>query len=142
MGCSTKQKGDVSEAVILAELVKLGFTVLQPFGDNQSYDLVVEKDGQFFRIQCKTGILKNGVVNFRTVSTLPRFKGGYDQRSYKGLVEFFVVYCPQNGGIYVLPPNEMPEGTAYLRVKPTKNSQSKGVRMAEDYILNEDSFET
>lgn len=46
MGCITKQKGDVSEAVVLAELVKLGFSVLQPFGDNQSYDLVVEKGGK------------------------------------------------------------------------------------------------
>ena len=35
MGCETKKKGDVTEAVSLAELIKLGFVVLVPFGDNQ-----------------------------------------------------------------------------------------------------------
>ena len=30
-----------------------GYSVLIPMGDYQKYDLVVEKEDQFFRIQCK-----------------------------------------------------------------------------------------
>jgi len=138
MGCITKQKGEISEAVILAEFMKLGFAVLQPFGDNQPYDLVVEKDGKFFRIQCKTGKLVKGVVRFSTVSTLPRFKGGYAYTSYEGKIEWFVVYCPQNNTVYAIPIDDVSKSVCYLRVEKTKNNQSKGVRLAEDYLLTKD----
>lgn len=141
MGCETKQKGDVSEAAVLCELVKLGFAVLQPFGDNWPYDLVVEVDGCFWRLQCKTGKLSDkGVIGFSTVSTLPRFNGSYDYRSYEGEADYFAVYCPQNNKVYIVPVDQMPKGKGSLRVDPTKNNQSKGVVWAEDYILSETSF--
>lgn len=141
MGCETKRKGEVGEAAVLARLVKLGFAVLQPFGDNQPYDLVIEKDGEFFRLQCKSGKLKNGVISFKTVSTLPRLNGTYDYKSYDGKIDFFAVYCPDNEEIYLVPVDDVGKVVSYLRVEKTKNSQTKGVRLAEKYILNEQSFD-
>lgn len=137
MGCITKQKGEVSEAVILAEFMKLGYVVLLPFGDNQPYDLVVEKDGKFYRIQCKTGKLKKGVIQFRTVSTLPRLNGSYDYRSHEGKIDFFAVYCPDNGMTCLVPVDEVSTGIGYLRVEKPKNNQTKGIRLAEDYRLDQ-----
>ena len=139
MGCETKRKGEVGEAVVLAELVKLGFVVLQPFGDNQPYDLVVDKDGNFFRLQCKTGKLKSGVVRFKTVSTTTT-KGTPENKSYDGKIEFFAVYCPDNGEVYLVPVSGVARPFGYLRVEKSKNNQTKGVRFAKDYPLNENSF--
>ena len=61
---NTKDVGERSEAQVLAALLKLGKVVLMPYGDNQRYDFVVEDGGEFIRVQCKTGKLKDGRVNF------------------------------------------------------------------------------
>ena len=60
--------GQRTEAVILAELVKRGHTVLVPYGTNHRYDLVLETREGFLRVQCKTGRLRGGVIKFNTVS--------------------------------------------------------------------------
>ena len=44
--------------------------MLIPFGDNQRYDLVVEREGNFVRVQCKTGrVRKEGQILFNTCSS-------------------------------------------------------------------------
>lgn len=51
-----KNTGDKSEACIIAKLMQVGYAVLIPFGGSERYDLVIEDaDGQFWRVQCKTG---------------------------------------------------------------------------------------
>jgi hypothetical protein len=35
------------------------------------------------------------------------------------------------------PITEIPDRGAFLRVKPTKNNQAKGVRWAKDYVLGD-----
>jgi len=52
--------GTRTEAVVLAELVKRGYRVLLPFGHNHRYDLVLDVEGRFVRVQCKTGRLSRG----------------------------------------------------------------------------------
>ena len=47
---NTKNKGDVSVAMILAALVSQGNTVSVPWGDNAAYDLVLEMDGKLLRV--------------------------------------------------------------------------------------------
>lgn len=50
--------GERSQGAIVAEVVKYGYTVLVPFGEAaHRYDLVIEKGGQFLRLQCKTGAI-------------------------------------------------------------------------------------
>lgn len=126
--------GHRSEAAVLAELVKRGYRVLLPFGVNQRYDLVLESDGRFLKAQCKTGRLRNGVIQFSAVS-IQSNTCGTRIRGYDGEVELFVVYCPDNRGIYVIPADEVPPTGMYLRVDPPRNGQSKRVRWARDYEL-------
>jgi hypothetical protein len=52
---NSKTVGDITQSQVMAALLKHGTKVLLPFGDNFRYDLVVEEDGQFSRIQCETG---------------------------------------------------------------------------------------
>ena len=50
-----QKRGDTA---IITRFLQLGYIVLTPYGGNQRYDLVIEDaDGQFWRIQCKTGTL-------------------------------------------------------------------------------------
>lgn len=123
-----------TEAAILAELVRRGHQVLVPFGTNQRYDLVIDMEGEFVRAQCKTGRLRDGVVIFSTQSVRANMKKVLT-RGYHGDADLFLVYCPQTDAIYAVPVDEAPESYGSLRVAPTRNGQTDGIRWARDYVL-------
>jgi hypothetical protein len=126
--------GQRTEAAILAELVRRGYSVLLPFGTNQRYDLVLDLDGRFVRAQCKTGRLRKGVVLFSTKSVQANTRR-IVVRDYKADADVFVVYCPDTRRLYCVPVEEAPTGYMYLRVEPTRNGQKHRVRWASNYEL-------
>jgi hypothetical protein len=123
-----------TEATILAELARRGYRVLVPWGVNQRYDLVLDVDGEFLRVQCKTGRLRKGCVEFSTQSVRANTRQVI-LRGYKGEADLFLVHCPETNGIYAVPVDEAPTGHGYLRVEPTRNGQQQGIRWARDYEL-------
>lgn len=128
---NTKNKGELSEGVILAKLLLSGKTVLQPFGDNQRYDLVVDEGGHFIRIQCKTGRIRKGVVVFNTCSNHEH--RGRPSRPYYGEADMFAVFVPETEVLYMMPVAEAPPTKGHLRLETPKNGQSKNVKLAEIY---------
>jgi hypothetical protein len=101
-------KGDVTALVVAAALIKRGEVILLPFSQNSRYDLAVDRNGQLFRIQCKTGRIK---VTKRNPSRTIRFKvcsgGGHERRPRKAYtsdeIDAFGVYCPETGAVYLVP---------------------------------------
>jgi hypothetical protein len=126
--------GQRTEAAILLELVRRGYSVLLPFGVNQRYDLVLDLDGQFVRAQCKTGRLRNGVVIFSTRSVQSNTRGAVI-RDYDRDADVFLVYCCSTGGVYCVPVEEAPTSYMYLRVESTLNGQEHRIRWASNYEL-------
>ena len=59
-------KGAIAEAAITAEAVKLGVVVLRPFPEGRRYDLVFDVDHNLYRVQCKWGKRKDGVIVVHT----------------------------------------------------------------------------
>ena len=123
-----------TEAAILAELVRRGYEILVPFGTNQRYDLVIDLDGQFLRVQCKTGRLRKGCIEFSSQSVRSNTTKVMT-RDYRGEAELFLVFCPDTGRIYAVPVDDAPTGHVYLRVDPTRNGQRVKIRWAHDYEL-------
>lgn len=126
--------GHRSEAAILSQLVARGYHVLLPFGVNQRYDLVLDSDGRFLKVQCKTGRLRNGAIRFRSVSVQSNTRVTR-VRGYEGEVDLFAVYCPENAQVYLVPADDVSPNINYLRVDPTRNNQTRRVRWARDYEL-------
>lgn len=111
-----KEQGQRSEAAVLYEFVRRGLSVLEPFGDNERYDIVVEEREKFDRVQVKTGRIENGRVQFETRSsgTLTR---KVMKESYKGDRDVLAVYSPDLEETYVVPESEAPETTMGLRIR-------------------------
>jgi len=131
---NTKDAGDRSEACILAAFVKAGYKVLIPFGDNQRYDMVIDRGKGFERVQCKTGRLRSGTVRFNAYSSYAH--RGRPRRTYGGQIELFAVYCPDNDAVYILPIEEATVSSEVsLRITAPKNGQNQRVRWAKDYLL-------
>src|SRR5262249_16257884 len=97
---NTSKVGELSASQVLAGLILTGRGVWLPFGDSGRSDLVIEEqDGRFLRVQCKTGRIVRGALYFPTSSTLSRSRTGVKtvRRPYRGEIDLFGVYCPDNG---------------------------------------------
>ena len=131
---STKKRGIQTDATVLAELVKRGFTVLIPFGQIERFDLVVYRNRRFIRVQCKTGRLRRGVVVFNAYS-ISQNRRIVRRLSYRGEIDVFAVYCAKIDKLYWVPVNAVNSTQGALRIKPSANKQIKRIRWAKDFEL-------
>jgi hypothetical protein len=139
-----KDIGDRSTLAIILALRDKGYGVLLPFGENTRYDLVIDNDGAFSRVQCKTGRLRDGSIRFAVCSSYGHHRNpSTARRSYAGQIDSFAVYCPETGGVYLIPLADLPSrSSAHLRFHPPSNNQRKRVRYAADYEVTRVTIET
>jgi PD-(D/E)XK endonuclease len=131
---NTKTIGDISEAAVIAALLKSGANVLMPFGDRNRYDVVIENDGKFERIQIKTGRIKHGVLRFYTVSVTRR-KGKRFAMAYNGQIEKFGVYCPENDTVYMIPVEICAKSNTRFKIGSRKTHRGPACPNADDFAL-------
>ena len=131
---NSKAKGEKTEGLILGKLLSLGHVVLMPFGNNQRYDMVIDKGNGFLKIQCKTARITNGCVYFNSCST-NGFTG--KTKNYRGQIDFFVVHCPENGEFYEVPVNDVGVKNGILRIDKPKRTEKgcQNIRWAKDYKI-------
>jgi hypothetical protein len=122
--------------------VQLGFEVLLPWGDHLGYDLAyyVTSEARFFRIQCKVAWLSSDgsylIFNTSTVSAGGREMWKKKKTGYEGRAEYFAVYSPDTGKVYMLSVSEAPKASSMrLRLQATKNNQEKNVKWASNYEI-------
>jgi hypothetical protein len=132
-----KTIGNRSTVAIMLGLVEAGYEVLVPFGENTRYDLVIDDGRSLSRVQCKTGRLRKGAVVFRTCSSYAHHPNPrVVRRPYQGDIDYFGVYCPETGGVYLVPIEQAAlKTTASLRFFPAQNNQYDRVRFAADYEI-------
>ena len=143
----TQDAGLIGQTAVLNRLVQLGYEVLLPWADYLGYDLAYLVDDEethfgFFkfrkvevvRVQCKVAWLsKDGsYIEFNTTTLTNRLT---KKRGYKGVAEWFGVYSPDTGKVYMVSVNERGNGGMKLRLHPTKNNQEKNVHWAKDYEI-------
>lgn len=115
-------------------LMRKGWSISVPWGENSKYDLVVDDGKSLLRIQCKTGRVRKGVLLFNTYTSHVHRDG--KQEGYKGKADYFGVFCSENDKCYLVPVADVPEATTgSLRLTPTKNKQEKGIKYAVAYEI-------
>lgn len=134
----TKQKGDIAEAFVTFLLKQNGFNVLIPWGEDNRYDLVSEKNGIFKRIQVKYVTPKNGVLEVGIRSCNNHSILHYSQED----IDVIAAYSSNHNKVYFIPRNGRKNISSYnLRLIPTKNKQNKYVVMASEYESRFDLLE-
>ncbi|MBV9270758.1 MAG: hypothetical protein JO165_06670 [Candidatus Eremiobacteraeota bacterium] len=131
---NTKRIGDISEAAVALALLEAGYQVCVPFGENNRFDLVIERDNVLARVQVKTGRMRNGSIVFNCFSSHTH-RGGASARCYIGEIEYFGVYCPDFRSVYLVPVGDVNVVRGYLRVEAAKNNQNRKLRWAQAYLL-------
>ncbi len=124
--------GDLAEAAVRLALLREHLTVLEPVGGHHVFDLVVRApSGTYVEVQVKHGRVRGGCVEFKTRRT----DRGHGSMSYRGLVDVFAVYVTDLDRCFVVPVEEVGASAGFLRLTPTANKQTKGVRFAADHSL-------
>lgn len=130
---TTYDRGNISESILLQAYLKAGFIVSIPFGSGAPYDLMVDTGECTYRVQVKTGWYSKGCVIFRSNRRV-REASPYKARAYaKNEVDFFAVYYPPTGSIFVVPREACAGGFGCLRLEPVLNGQQKLIRWARDF---------
>ncbi|MGH2757664.1 MAG: group I intron-associated PD-(D/E)XK endonuclease [Actinomycetota bacterium] len=124
--------GERTEAAVLAALAAAGKHVLVPFGQRR-FDIAFEDDGRLIKVQCKTGVQKQGALWFKTHSVIHG-----SSRNYRDEIDYFGVYCHDRREVYVVPVSDVPTTAAHLRLHPPRNAQKARIRAAQPYLLWKD----
>jgi prevent-host-death family protein len=133
----TNHKGNVAEAVIAAEAMKLGVEVMKPLSEHTRYDLIFDLGPRLLRVQCKWAPLLGDVVAVRLVSS--RYTSGGRQICTKYTsdeIDAVAAYCQELETCYLVPIGlfDGMRGLS-LRVAPTQNGQIASINWARDFLL-------
>jgi hypothetical protein len=128
----------MAELIVAADLVKRGFRVAFPFGEDCDWDLLfwrppsmelervqvkyAESNGFVLRVRCHSQSLTNGRV--RAV-----------KRYTAEMIEWLVVYDATTESVFYIPATELGVGmdTLHLRLAPARNHQQRRIRQADEY---------
>lgn len=123
-----KLKGDIGETAITLKLLRAGLNVFKPVGDRLPYDLLVEKDGTYKRIQCKyRKPTKYGHTQIKLSNRSGSSAVNYD----KTTIDAIAVYCPETELIAFVNIEEIVYTELNLRFRQTKHIRDKSLYAAK-----------
>jgi hypothetical protein len=128
----TKNKGDLGVFAAKLDLTEKGFRLLLPLTEHEAFDLVAYRGEKFYRVQVKYRAARNGVISVPFSSSWADRHGVHKLMMDKGSVDVVCAYCPDTRRCYYIDPRRH-GGTVQLRLVPTRNNQSKGVLLADDF---------
>lgn len=137
MNTDTRIKGEITELKCQLFCLKQGYIVSKPVLDNARYDLLLDYNGRFYRIQIKTSRWMSEehegfVFNCKSQHSI---SGGNKIMKYTPEeIDFFMTEF--NDEFYLVP-CEKARIEMRLRFKPTKNNQDHKAFFAKDYKFEE-----
>lgn len=135
---SLKQKGDIAELRVAADLAARGCHVLIPFGEDCDYDLAADYQGRLHRVQVKYTCSDGRVIIVRCRShSLTNGKVRQTKVYTAAMVDWIVVFDVTTDRCYYVPSWVLgSDGVSDLRLRltPARNGQLLRIRPAENYL--------
>jgi PD-(D/E)XK endonuclease len=133
-----KTKGDMAELIVAADLVKRGFRVAFPFGEDCDFDVLFWRPPSqtLERVQVKYTTSDGIVIHARSRShSLTNGRVRATKKYTSKTIDWLGVYDATTEQIFYIPAEELEEGMSALalRLVPARNNQRIGIRMADDY---------
>lgn len=128
---NTMEKGNSSEAIVLAAYTRAGFVVSIPFGSGAAYDLIVDTGKQLLRVQVKTGWRSGGCLFYKMRRRIRDTHFNAMRKYTDDDFDYLAIYDPSSEQVYVVP-STMMEGDR-LRFEPPRNNQKALIKWAADF---------
>jgi hypothetical protein len=113
-----KQRGEWVELLFMTRGAALGFSVSKPFGDSARYDVSLEHQGRFVRVQIKSTSALRGDLGY--ICTLKRTGIAYYDISE---VDFFAIYVLPEDKWYIIPAKVVLLLKSNIRLAPGDQGQ-------------------
>ena len=135
---NSKEKGNIGEALALAEFIKYGITVSIPYGDNARYDLLADFNGKINRIQvkyCNQKISVNNSISCPCASSTNHTTNKH-YTTYENDIDYFVFYLVEwNKILLVLIEKIGTKKSIVFRLDKPKNNQAN-CNIVNDYTFD------
>src|SRR5947208_4135969 len=121
-----KQKGDLAELMVAADLRRRGYKIALPYGEDWDYDLIIERHGRLERVQVKHFTSDGSIIHVRCYSkSLTNGRVKRTKQYTADTVDWIAVWDPTTGRPYYVP-SAVFDGYQHLtlRLAPTRNNQS------------------
>lgn len=131
-----KALGDRAEMAVALDLMRRGYKVAFPFGEDWDYDLILCRNGSLERVQVKYTRSDGEVVFVRCRSqSLTNGRVRATKRYTADTVDWIAVYDERTDRCFYVPASDLADGRSLLtlRLTPARNGQQQGIRNAEDY---------
>ena len=133
---SSHFRGEITEQQVAIEFLKLGYLVSKPLVQSSRYDFIADINHKLYKIQVKTGTLKEeSYLEFATSTSHTNTKGTLNLTYSADDVDYFATMY--DGQCYLVPQEICGKRNQRLRLVPTKNGQTKGITFAKDYLLKD-----
>ena len=134
---NTHFQGKITELQVATAFLELGFQVCQPLVSDSRYDFIVDINGRLLKIQVKTSHLADdgSYFEFATSTSHTNTKGTINRSYTSEEIDYFATIY--NEECYIIPVTECGCRGQRLRLKPTKNGQTVGIKFAKDYLLKD-----
>ena len=127
--------GNMGEASAIFQFTKRNIPVSVPFGQNTPYDLIIQIREKLYKIQCKTAQYCHDDKMIFYITRTNGFTGLHIPYA-NNEIDFFYLYCVENGYCGLINISEAPTYRINLRLTKAKNNQLSNINYAKDYELD------
>jgi len=123
--------------MVAADLMRRGYKVAFPYGEDWDYDVIVCREETLERVQVKYSCSDGEVIHVKCFShSLTNGRIRQTKHYTAATIEWLAVYDPVTDRCYYLPASELGDGMSmlHLRLSEARNNQRVGVRFAADYV--------
>ena len=135
---NSKDKGNIGEALALAEFIKRDIQVSIPFGDNCRYDLIADFNGKLQKIQvkyCGQKESENGSIVCPCASSTNHTTNKH-YTTYENDIDYFCFYLVNWNKIILVPISVIGDKKSIcFRLDKPKNNQGN-INLVEDYSFD------
>jgi hypothetical protein len=124
--------------MIAADLVRRGYEIAIPYGEDWDFDLIVCRAEKLERVQCKYTRSDGEVIVVRCQShSLTNGRVRARKHYTAATIDWLAVYDATTERCFYIPAAELGAGRHLmtLRLVRTRNNQRRGIHLAEDYLV-------
>ena len=137
MELNKKAKGDLAELKVATDLRARGYRIAIPYGEDWNFDLILcRRDDKLERVQVKYARSDGCVIEVQACShSLTNGKVRATKYYTASMIDWLAVWEPVLDRCFYVPASELGTGMNHLslRLRPSRNNQIRGIRMAEHY---------
>jgi PD-(D/E)XK endonuclease len=134
-----KQKGDRAELEVARDLIRRGYRIAFPYGEDWDFDLIFARSGsqELERVQVKYTESKGAFIELKCHShSLTNGRIRRTKQYTAETVDWMAAYDATTDRCYYVPAHELGSGKSclVLRLTPPRNNQVARIRYAADYV--------